>query len=367
MDKVTHRRVTPEFWRGKRVFLTGHTGFKGSWLTVWLAALGARTTGFSLPPHTSPAMFNLLQLAGNTTHHIGDIRDADALKQAMRAAEPDVVIHMAAQPIVSEGYQNPVGTFGTNVMGVVNILEACREIDREIPVVIISSDKCYRNDDQNQDFVVSDPLGGHDPYSASKAGTEIVTNAYRDSYFSRNGTPRLASGRAGNVIGGGDYSFDRLLADGARAFAADTPLVLRNPLATRPWQHVLEPLYGYMVLAEALAEDCSFARPWNFGPDQTENRAVRDLANAFALAWGANRVVDVSTKPQDWREATALGLDCTETQDTLGWRPVLDLPEAIQWTADWYRTAAESATKSALRAITETQIARYEELQSNRP
>lgn len=354
------------FWSGKRVFLTGHTGFKGSWLAFWLAELGAKVTGFALAPNTNPAMFNQLGLAAMINHRIGDIRDRDALTREILDSRPDVVLHLAAQPIVSEGYRNPVETYETNIMGVVHLLEACRELARPIPVLVVSSDKCYRNNDDGRAFQIEDPLGGFDPYSSSKAGTEIVAAAYRSSFFANPNAPIIASARAGNVIGGGDWSLDRLLPDGARAFIQNEPLVLRNPAATRPWQHVVEPLYGYLVLVQAMAKDRGFAAPWNFGPSNREVQSVGHVAEIFARAWGNWAAIEISTAEQDWHEAKALALDCSITETKLGWRSALDLEESIQWTADWYRTAQASTNRKLLHDITRKQISDYVRYQSTR-
>jgi len=361
-----HSHVDPTFWRGKRVFLTGHTGFKGAWLGFWLSEMGAEVTGFSLAPETDPALFELLALDQLVTSVIGDIRDPDALRGAMVAAKPEIVLHLAAQPIVSTGYRDPAGTFATNVMGVVNLLETCREIDDDLAILVISSDKCYRNNDEGRAFRVGDPLGGRDPYSASKAGTEIVVGAYASSFFDTPDGSVLATARAGNVVGGGDWSLDRLLPDGARAFSRGEPLVLRNPLATRPWQHVVEPLYGYLMLVEAMVRDRAFSGPWNFGPSDRNHQAVGTLTELFAEAWGDGARVEISTDKQDWKEAATLALDCTDTNETLGWWPMLDLKSTVGWTANWYRAAYADPSAEAVRALTRAQIESYVRLQSDR-
>lgn len=363
---VTRGHVTADFWRGKRVFLTGHTGFKGGWLAHWLVQMGAEVTGFSLAPNTDPALFDALGLAQRLAHHVGDIRDAQHLRDTLIASEPDVVLHLAAQPIVSEGYDDPVGTFATNVMGVVHLLEACRALTRPAQVLVISSDKCYRNDNSGRAFQVTDPLGGHDPYSASKAGTEIVVGAYAASFFPADGPVRVASARAGNVVGGGDWSLNRLVPDGARCFAAGVPLTLRNPMATRPWQHVLEPLYGYLALVEAMAADAQFARPWNFGPVANTHEKVGRVADLMAQAWGAGAQVQVTTDAQDWEEARTLDIDSQDTLDTLKWAPVLDLPQTIDWTVDWYRHFYDAHDPDAVREMTQAQIDAYVALQARR-
>lgn len=360
------RTIDRSYWKGRRVFLTGHTGFKGAWLAFWLHEMGAEVTGFSLAPETTPSLFELLDLKRLITSVIGDIRDARSLRDAMAKARPDVVLHLAAQPIVSTGYSDPVGTFATNVMGVVNLLEICRERGGDLNVLVISSDKCYRNNDSGRAFHVDDPLGGHDPYSASKAGTEIVVGAYRSSYFKGPDGPALASARAGNVVGGGDWSLNRLLPDGARAFSKGEPLVLRNPLATRPWQHVVEPLYGYLLLVEAMGRDRAFASPWNFGPSDRNHESVGTLAIGFANAWGEDAQIEISTDEQDWKEAATLDIDCRDTQEKLAWVPVLDLGQTVSWTADWYRAAYADPTPDAVRALTKKQIDQYVQLQANR-
>lgn len=366
MESMMAGRINPAFWQDKRVFLTGHTGFKGTWLAFWLSEMGADVTGFALAPETDPALYSLLKLDQVITSVIGDIREIGALRSAMSATCPEIIIHMAAQPIVSTGYQDPVGTFATNVMGVVNLLEVCRERGGNVAILVISSDKCYRNNDEGRAFRVGDPLGGHDPYSASKAGTEIVVGAYASSYFNVSKGPVLASARAGNVVGGGDWSLDRLLPDGARAFSKGEPLILRNPVATRPWQHVVEPLYGYMMLIEAMTRDRNFNGPWNFGPSYRNNQSVGILANLFADAWGDSASVKISSASQDWKEAITLDLDCTETIKTLGWQPVLDLESTVRWTADLYRKAYADPSPEAVRALMREQLTNYVQLQAYR-
>lgn len=353
------------FWRGKRVFMTGHTGFKGSWLAYWLVGMGAKVTGYALPPSTEPSLYNLLNLDEFIDSVTGDICDLDFLRAQMERAQPEVVLHLAAQSIVSAGYEEPLKTFATNVMGVVNILEICREIGGNLPVLVISSDKCYRNSGDGRAFRIDDPLGGHDPYSSSKAGTEIVVEGYGASYFSHEDGPMLASARAGNVVGGGDWSVNRLLPDGARAFSSGAALVVRNPRSTRPWQHVLEPLFGYLLLVQAMTTDRSFARPWNFGPAQSNNLAVRSVVERFAESWGGEATVEIGHAWQDWKEAATLHLDCTETNEKLAWQPVLDLEATVEWTARWYRETYADMSVSGVRARTRAQIDDYVRIQSN--
>ena len=366
METALNSRLNPEFWLGKRVFLTGHTGFKGAWLAFWLHELGAKVFGYALPPNTSPALYDLLGIDDLITSFIGDICDRAAFKEAFKVADPDIIIHMAAQPIVSIGYEDPVGTFDTNIMGVVNLLEMCREHARNTPILVISSDKCYRNDDLGRPFEIHDPLGGHDPYSASKAGTEIIVGAYQASFFANISGPVLASARAGNVIGGGDWSENRLLPDAARAFSSGRPLVIRNPASTRPWQHVVEPLYGYMVLIQAISKDRSFCGPWNFGPIDRNNQSVALVSDIFAKEWGGSASVSIATNSQSWKEAVTLDLNCFETIKRLDWAPVLDLPTTLSWTANWYRSAYANLSRSNIRALCHNQINSYAELQNMR-
>jgi CDP-glucose 4,6-dehydratase len=323
------------FWSGRRVFVTGHTGFKGSWLVLMLNALGARVSGFSLAPPTSPAMFDLLGLAHACDHAEGDIRDAAALESALAASQADIVLHLAAQPLVRASYATPVETYATNVMGTVHLLEACRRVPSVRAIVVITTDKCYENFGLDRGYAEDDRLGGHDPYSNSKACAELTVAAYRDSFLKQAGIG-LASARAGNVIGGGDFADDRLVPDAVRAFAAGETLPIRNPLAIRPWQHVLEPLYGYLLLAERLRADPAFATGWNFGPAVEEATPVHIVADTLAARWGdgAAWAQDPGSHPH---EAATLMLDCAKARDTLGWRPRFTLEEAIRHSVDWYR------------------------------
>lgn len=352
-------RVHPDFWSGKKVFLTGHTGFKGGWLAYWLTELGAKVVGYSLEPNTTPSFFDVIRLHELVESVIGDIRDVERLTNVLFAAKPDIVMHLAAQPIVSTGYEDPVSTFDTNIMGVVHIMEACRKLESLGAILVISSDKCYENVGNGVAFKVGDPLGGYDPYSASKAGTELVVNSYRTSFFEQTGVA-VASARAGNVVGGGDWSLDRLLPDGARAFASGKPLVIRNPSSTRPWQHVIEPLYGYLALAEAMISEKSFSRPWNFGPSDRDHYPVGLLAQRFADAWGEGARVKLSGKPI-WKEAHTLSLDCKETNHLLNWYPVLDINSTIHWSSEWYKSYYSGWSAGDMRNLTSNQIKKYKE------
>lgn len=342
------------FWRGRRVFLTGHTGFKGSWLTLMLEMLGARTTGYSLAPPTHPSMFELLGLASALDHRIGDIRDLAAMEAALQAAQPEIVFHLAAQPLVRASYAEPVETYATNLMGTVNLLDACRRVESVQTIVVITTDKCYENTGTARGYAESDPMGGHDPYSSSKGCAELAVSAWRDSFL-RAGGIGVASARAGNVIGGGDFAADRLVPDAVRAFAAGAALEIRNPMAIRPWQHVLEPLAGYLMLAERLHGDTGFAGGWNFGPSMGGQASVSQVANLFIDHWGpgAGWTQDAGSHPH---EAATLMLDCTKANERLGWHPTLSLDAALALSADWYRCWLG---KGDLRAISKEQINQY--------
>jgi CDP-glucose 4,6-dehydratase len=332
--------VDPNFWNGKRVFLTGHTGFKGGWLSLWLASMGAKVTGYALNPNTIPNFFDVVKVASDLEQsHIADIRDLEKLQRAMAGARPDVVIHMAAQPLVRYSYANPVETYATNVMGTVNVLESIRNLDCVRAAVIITTDKCYENKEWAWGYRENEPMGGHDPYSNSKGCAELVTSAYRQSYFSPEKYAQhkvaIASARAGNVIGGGDWSEDRLIPDAIKAFESKEALMIRNPLATRPWQHVLEPLSGYLVLAQALyQEGAKFDGGWNFGPHDEDARSVQEVINLLIKNWGslASWEQDKSEQPH---EAHSLKLDCSKARQYLYWVPKWSLELAVEKITEW--------------------------------
>jgi CDP-glucose 4,6-dehydratase len=322
-------------WRGRRVFVTGHTGFKGSWLCASLVAAGARVSGFALAPETHPNMYDLAEFDREVDSTIGDVRNADDVAAAMVRAQPDVVFHLAAQPIVRVALADPVGTYATNIMGTVHVLDAVRTAPTVAAVVVVTSDKCYENTGRREPYDENDTLGGADPYSSSKGAAELVAAAYRRTYFA--GGPALATARAGNVIGGGDWSRDRLVPDIVRALVADRDPQLRYPGAMRPWQHVLDAIAGYELLAEhLLAEGSHFARSWNFGPAPYSECTVVDLAELFLAAWGTrHRPVIVSqTAPH---EEAILRLDSDRARSELGWLPAHDLMSAVHATARWYR------------------------------
>jgi CDP-glucose 4,6-dehydratase len=352
--------VTPsaDFWRGRRVLLTGHTGFKGAWLTLWLTRLGAKVHGLSLAPRAPRDLWVAADLGRFGSTRIGDVRDPAVVRAAFDEARPQVVIHMAAQSLVQAGYDDPVGTFATNVMGTVNVLEAARRSDGLEAFVNITSDKAYENREQIWAYREDEPMGGADPYSASKGCAELVASAWRRSFFSGDG-PRLASARAGNVIGGGDWAVDRLVPDCVRAFAAGREVLIRNPLATRPWQHVLEPLSGYLVLAQSLVEKGAVAAEgWNFGPDDADAWTVGQVAERLVALWGED--ARWARDPAGWpHEAMLLRVDAAKARSRLGWRPRLSAAEALKWSIDWYRAEAGGAD---VAAYTQAQIEAYEAL-----
>ena len=330
--------MNPAFWNGKRVLLTGHTGFKGSWLTLWLQSMGAHVVGYALAPPTNPSLFEVADVGKGIISVIGDIRDMAKLQAVVAEHSPEIVIHMAAQPLVRYSYQNPVETYATNVMGTVHLLEAVRNTPGVKAVVNVTTDKCYENKEWAWGYREDEPMGGHDPYSNSKGCSELVTSAYRRSYFQDKGIA-LASARAGNVIGGGDWAADRLIPDILRAFEQNQPVIIRNPYATRPWQHVLEPLSGYLALAEQLyANGQAFAEGWNFGPKDDDAKAVQWIVEHMASSWGngASWQLDGGEHPH---EANYLKLDISKAKARLKWQPrwplATALPHIITWHQAW--------------------------------
>lgn len=339
---------------GKNVFITGHTGFKGAWLCLFLARLGARVTGYALAPATEPSLFQLAQVEETlVAHHIADVRDQATLTAAMQAARPELVLHLAAQALVREGYADPAGTWSTNVMGTVNVLEAARACPSVRAALVVTTDKCYQNMHWPWGYRENDRLGGNDPYSASKAGAELVAHSYRASFFAAGG-PLLATARAGNVIGGGDWSADRLLPDAVRAMQQGQALLIRHPHATRPWQHVLEPLHGYLLLAaRLLAGDAACADAYNFGPDAADNLEVRAVLDSLSAHW-PTLAWRTDERPQAMHEAALLYLDSSKARRELGWQVRWPLESGLRHTAHWY-TAAASAPQD-VRAFTEQQL-----------
>ncbi len=349
--------ASSQFWRGRRVLVTGHTGFKGAWICLWLRALGAELSGYALAPSSSPNLWDIV--GGDIRSVIADIRDAARVRDAVMAADPQIVIHMAAQALVRESYRDPLGTYATNVLGTGALLQACRELGNLQCVLIVTSDKVYEHCGAGRPFEEGDRLGGDDPYSNSKACTELLTGAFRRSFFSDG--PPIASVRAGNVIGGGDWSVDRLIPDCVRALEEGTPVTLRYPEAVRPWQHVLEPLSGYLTLAQALVQAPQSApRAVNFGPDPASFCTVREVVDAFSAAFAGKPGWEQDTAAQP-PEAHALTLSSRLAERALGWRSCLGIAESLSWTADWYR--AHAAGEDMLR-YSQTQIARYRSLRS---
>ena len=346
-----------EFWKGRRVFLTGHTGFKGAWLALWLTRLGARVHGYALAPEASPALWPLIgdDLIEHET--IADISDRTALAAAIEVADPEIVLHLASQALVRRSYDDPLSTIASNTMGTATLLDVLRDRAGLVAVVVVTTDKVYANNDSGRDFVEDDRLGGHDPYSASKAAAELLTQSFAASYFDKRGVP-VATARAGNVIGGGDWSIDRLIPDIWRAIEAGRPITLRNPQATRPWQHVLEPLRGYLLYAEALARRPGVPRALNFGPIPGNPVTVAEVADALTSAMGADRAW-TQAPGESWPEMHLLSLDPTRAIDTLGWAPRLGDAAGIAWTAEWYSAYAGG---EAARGLCEAQIDRYEAL-----
>lgn len=353
--------MNPAGWQGRRVFITGHTGFKGGWLSLWLQALGAEVTGYSLQPPTQPSLFDVARVGSGMQSVIADIRDLPTLMEAMARARPEVVFHLAAQPLVRASYRDPVETYAVNVMGTVNVLEAVRATPGVGAVVCVTSDKCYDNAGDSRPFRESDPMGGHDPYSSSKGCAELVCSAYRHSFLepsAGDGTPRarLATVRAGNVVGGGDWALDRLVPDVIRAFERGQAARIRRADAIRPWQHVLEPLRGYLLLAQRLLDGVgNFAQGWNFGPLPEDTRSVRWVVERLAESWGgdASWQLDEGAHPA---EAGWLALDISKARGRLGWEPGINLEEALEMVVAWHRLYREGAD---MREVTLAQIAAH--------
>jgi CDP-glucose 4,6-dehydratase len=349
--------VNPRFWSGRRVFLTGHTGFKGGWLSLWLQEMGALVHGYALAPEAIPNLFHVARVADGTQSTIGDLRDGVALNNALRESGAEIVIHMAAQPLVRRSYANPVETYSTNIMGLVNLLEAVRASKTVAVVVNVTSDKCYENREWIWGYRENDPMGGFDPYSSSKGCAEVITAAYRRSFFEAQGVA-VGTARAGNVLGGGDWSSDRLVPDIIKALTAGRPAEIRNPLAVRPWQHVLEPLSGYLRLAEKLhAEGASFSEGWNFGPGDEQHRRVNEVADELIALWGGNASW-YSKETGGPHEATLLSLDCTRARLKLGWTPRWNVTQTLERVVEWHRSLDAGAD---MREQTLSQIKLYQE------
>ncbi|MBD9453528.1 CDP-glucose 4,6-dehydratase [Rhizobium sp. RHZ02] len=361
--------MNAEYWNGRRVLVTGHTGFKGGWLTFWLAGMGAKVAGLGLPPSSEPNLYNLLGLAGRCQSTIGDINQPGVVAESIALFEPEVIIHMAAQALVRASYTDPIGTYETNVMGVVRLLDAARLSPSVRSIVIVTSDKCYENREQIWGYRENDAMGGHDPYSSSKGAAEIAAHSMQRSFFQPfvdAGHPaRIATVRAGNVIGGGDWSSDRLVPDIVRGLLGPAGAVhLRNPKAVRPWQHVLEPLAAYLRIAELLDTGATAGvdDAWNIGPDSSDTRPVLEVAEAMVAALGKGRLV-LGTNTGEPHEATLLTLDCTKARTRLGWRPRLMFEDCMCWTADWYAAwhRGEDMTE-----FTRGQITQFDKLEAAR-
>ena len=345
------------FWNGKTVFLTGHTGFKGSWLALWLLKLGARVHGYSLSPPTVPNMFDVIDIKSSlSSHTISDIRDLDSLRSAVSKAEPDILIHMAAQPIVRDSYRMPVETYATNVMGTINVLEAARAIDCVKSVVCVTTDKCYENKEWFWGYRENEPLGGYDPYSSSRACAEIAVSSWRRSFFGDGGRHQaaVATARAGNVIGGGDWAKDRLVPDCIKAIIRGEKIIVRSPYSIRPWQHVLDPLSGYLVLARKLYEDgYKYAEAWNFGPNSDDERPVEYVVSEICKAYGGSAGFEIVQNPDQPHEAAYLKLDCSKSRAMLGWEPKWNLNKAVEKTVEWVKAWRNNAD---MRKFSESQI-----------
>src|SRR3989338_486776 len=360
-QSAVENMVEPSFWAGKVVLLTGHTGFKGSWLSLWLQSVGAKVIGYALQPHTSPSLFVEARVAEGMTSIEGDVRDFSALSRVFEKYQPEIVIHMAAQALVRRSYADPIETYSTNVMGTVHLLEAARLAGSVRAIVNVTSDKCYENREWVWGYRENEPMGGYDPYSNSKGCAELVTASYRNSFFNPDNFAKhgvaLASARAGNVIGGGDWAEDRLIPDIIRAIVQGQPVNIRNPHAIRPWQHVLEPLSGYLILAQKLYKDgAAYIESWNFGPNDEDAKPVSWIADCLTRTWGegASWVLDGGNHPH---EAHYLKLDCSKAKTRLGWHPRWHLEETLEAIINWHH--AHRSVKD-MHAVTLGQISQYE-------
>jgi CDP-glucose 4,6-dehydratase len=355
--KTQRVRPTSAFWQGKRVFLTGHTGFKGGWLALWLSLLGAKVTGYALSPKTDPNLFSLVNLGRRLQNsHLADVNDYTVLREALYRANPQIILHLAAQPLVRRSYTDPLETYETNIIGTANLLQASRSCEDLKVIIVATSDKCYQNKSWYWGYRETDALGGYDPYSSSKACQEIVASAFHQSYFMEKGVA-IATVRAGNVIGGGDWSEDRLIPDAIRSYCGNSCLTIRNPSAIRPWQHVLEPLSGYLILAERLCSDPGLAGGWNFGPNDSNVRTVEAVLGLLAqhLPGGLQWRTDTAAQPH---EANLLKLDSSKAIALLGWSPIWRLETALKLTFDWYLSQLKAEN---MEDVCISQISSYSE------
>ena len=357
------RALSDEFWKDRRVLLTGHTGFKGAWTALLLDRLGAHTTGIALPPPTTPSLFEILKPWPRLNSILCDTRNREQLDEAIRAASPEIVIHMAAQTLVRESYRDPLYTIETNVMGTVHLLESLRSVPSVKAVLVVTSDKVYENQKTTSPLAESSPLGGHDPYSASKAATELVTAAYARSFYA-DGNVAIKTARAGNVIGGGDWARDRIVPDLWRAYESKQAVELRHPEAVRPWQHVLDPVYGYLLYLERMVSDRALPPALNFAPAASSNTTVLKLAEHFAAALGAKDLWTIGQADERLHENKFLSIDPSLAGVTLGWRSVLDVDHAVRWTGDWYKAFRDG---QEMRNVSVGQIDAYSDLLRHAP
>ena len=350
--------MNKNFWKNKKVLITGNTGFKGSWLTIWLKKMNADIIGYSNSIPTNPSLFELAKLENEIESIVGDIKDYNLLKQVIEKYQPDIVFHMAAQSLVLQSYLDPIETYSTNVMGTVNILNAIREIKKTKVIVNVTSDKCYENNNSITGFTEGDPMGGHDPYSSSKGCAELITKSFRESFFGSNSKSNvaLASVRAGNVIGGGDWAENRLIPDIIRGIKKEEKIKIRNPNAIRPWQHVLDPLSGYIHLAEKLWDDKkNYAEGWNFGPDEKEIKSVSWIIEKITELWDSE--IEWGLENEIQYEANNLILNCQKAKTKLLWQPEINIETALKWTIEWYKRNFEGED---MKKVTEEQITRFE-------
>ena len=351
--------MNEKFWKNKKILITGHTGFKGSWLTIWLKKLGADITGFSKSIPTNPNLFEISNIEAEINSINGDVQDYQFLKETITKVEPEIVFHMAAQSLVIKSYSNPIETYSTNVMGTVNLLNAIKETKKSKIVINVTSDKCYENNESLEGYKEDDPMGGHDPYSSSKGCSELITKSFRESFFNSNTEENvaLASVRAGNVIGGGDWAENRLIPDIIRSIKNNESVNIRNPNAVRPWQHVMDPLNGYISLAEKLYDNQTFSEGWNFGPEKNEIKSVSWIINKFDELW--KNKIDWIVQNNELHEATNLILNCQKAKSRLGWNSKINTELALKWTIEWYTKYFENKD---MRKITEEQINKFQNL-----